>query len=144
MSYTNLNYHIVFSTKNHKPYLDDSQMPRLFEYIGGIVKNTKATLLLVGGTSDHIHIAVRLHPELSISEFVRNLKTNSSKWVHETFSREFSWQEGYSAFSVSQSIIGKVVEYIRGQKEHHRKLTFKEELQSFLKKHNIDYAEKYL
>ena len=119
MSYTNLNYHIVFSTKNHKPFLDDSQTERLFEYIGGITRNTKATLLLAGGTTDHVHIAVRLHPELSITEFVRTIKTNSSRWVHETFSREFSWQEGYSAFSVSQSIIEKVIEYIRGQQEHH-------------------------
>lgn len=144
MSYTNLNYHIVFSTKNHTPFLDDSQMVRLFEYIGGIIHNMKATLLSAGGTTDHIHLAVRLHPELSLTEFIRTVKTNSSKWIHETFSREFAWQEGYSAFSVSQSIIGKVVEYIRGQKEHHWKLTFKEELQSFLKKHNIEYDEKYL
>ncbi len=144
MSYTNLNYHVVFSTKHHKPFLDDSQMTRLFEYIGGITHHMTATLLLAGGSTDHIHIAVRLHPELSLTEFVRTIKTNSSKWVHDTFSREFSWQEGYSAFSVSQSIIGKVIEYIRGQKEHHKKLTFKEELQSFLKKHNIEYDEKYL
>ncbi|MDH4202438.1 MAG: IS200/IS605 family transposase [Phycisphaerae bacterium] len=132
MSYTNLNYHIVFSTKNHRPYLDDSEMARLFEYIGGITKNLKATLLLAGGTTNHVHIAVRLHPELSITEFVRTIKSNSSKWVHDTFSGGFAWQEGYSAFSVSQSIIGKVVEYIRGQKEHHKKLTFKEELKFFL------------
>ncbi|MHC4950839.1 MAG: IS200/IS605 family transposase [Planctomycetota bacterium] len=144
MSYTNLNYHIVFSTKNHGSYLDNSQMNRLFEYIGGITNNLKATLLLVGGTTDHVHIAVRLHPELSITEFIRTVKTNSSKWVHDTFSAEFTWQEGYSAFSVSQSIIGKVIEYIQGQKEHHKKLTFKEELKSFLEKHNIEYNEKYL
>jgi putative transposase len=119
-------------------------MNRLFEYIGGIIKNTKATLLLVGGTRDHVHIAVRLHPELSIAEFVRTVKTNASKWVHDTLSEHFSWQEGYSAFSVSQSIVGKVIEYIRGQKEHHRKLSFKEELESFLKKHHIEYDDKYL
>lgn len=144
MSYTNLNYHIVFSIKNHKLFLDDAETVRLFKYLGGIVHNMKATLLSVGGTTDHIHLAVRLHPEISMTEFVRTIKTNSSKWVHETFSREFAWQEGYSAFSVSQSIIGKVIEYIRGQKEHHRKLTFKEELQSFLKKHNIEYDERYM
>jgi REP element-mobilizing transposase RayT len=144
VSYTNLNYHIVFSTKNHVPFLDEPEMNRLFEYIGGVIKNMKATLLLVGGTTDHIHIAVRLHPELSIVEFVRTVKTNASKWVHDTLSENFSWQEGYSAFSVSQSIIGKVIEYIRGQKEHHRQLSFKEELKSFLEKHHIEYDEKYL
>lgn len=144
MSYTNLNYHIVFSTKEHRPFLDDSETERLLEYIGGITGNMKATLLLAGGTSDHIHLAVRLHPELSIIEFVRTIKTNSSKWVHETFSNTFSWQEGYSAFSVSQSIIGKVIDYIRNQKEHHKTLTFKDELMAMLKKHDIEYDEKYL
>lgn len=144
MSYTNLNYHIVFSTKNHRSYLGDVQMSRLFEYIGGITNNLKAKLLLAGGTTDHVHIAVRLHPELSIMEFIRTIKTNSSKWAHDTLSTDFAWQEGYSAFSVSQSIVGKVVEYIRGQKEHHKKLTFKEELKSFLEKHSIEYYEKYL
>lgn len=144
MSYTNLNYHIVFSTKNHKPFLDDSEMTRLFEYMGGITTNLKATLLLIGGTTDHVHIAVRLHPELSITEFVRTIKTNSSKWARDSFSIKFTWQEGYSAFSVSQSIIGKVIEYIRGQKQHHKRMTFKEELKSFLEKHNIEYKEEYL
>lgn len=144
MSYTNLNYHVVFSTKNHTPFLDDSEMIRLFEYMGGITKNMKATLLLAGGTTDHVHIAVRLHPEISIIEYVRTIKSNSSKWVHDTIAKDFAWQEGYSAFSVSQSIIGKVIEYIRGQKEHHKKMTFKEELKSFLEKHKIEYNEKYL
>ena len=146
MSFTNLNYHIVFSTKNHRPYLDESEMIRLFEYIGGIVKNLKATLLLVGGVPDHVHLAARLHLELSIVEFVKTVKTNSSRWVHETFpdQREFAWQEGYSAFSVSHSIVGKVLDYIRGQKEHQRKLSFKEELKLLLEKHNIDFDERYL
>lgn len=144
MSYTNLNYHIVFSTKDHKPYLDDAQMDRLFEYTSGIIRNMKATLLLAGGTPDHLHIAVRLHPELALAEFVRTVKANSSKWVRDTLSKDFSWQEGYSAFSVSHSVAGKVIEYIRGQKEHHKKLTFKEELEAMLKKHNIDYDAKYL
>ncbi len=118
----------------------------MFEYIGGMINKMKATLLLVGGTSDHVHIAVRLHPELSVVEFLRAVKTNSSKWVHETLAgnNDFAWQDGYSAFSVSHSIVGKVIEYIQGQKEHHKKLTFKEELKSLLEKHNISYDERYL
>lgn len=144
VSYTNLNYHIIFSTKNHKPYLNDSEMKRVFEYIGGITRNQKATLLSAGGTSNHVHIAVRLHPQLSIAEYTRVLKTNCSKWIHETLTKDFAWQEGYSAFSVSQSVVGKVIDYIRGQKEHHKRLSFKEELQSFLKRHNIDFNEQYL
>jgi REP element-mobilizing transposase RayT len=144
MSYTNLNFHIVLSTKDHRTFLDDEQMSRLFEYMGGIVRHLKAMLLVVGGTPDHVHIAVRLHPELAIAEFVRTLKTNTSKWVREQLSEAFVWQEGYSAFSVSQSVIGKVIEYIQGQKEHHTKLTFREELEMMLKKHNVDYDAKYL
>jgi len=146
MSYTNLYYHIVFSTKNHRPFLDEPELTRLFEYLGGMVNNMKATLLLVGGTSDHVHIAARLHPETSVVQFVRDVKTNSSKWVHEALAgnSDFAWQDGYSAFSVSHSIVGKVVEYIRGQKEHHKKLTFKEELKSLLEKHGISYDERFL
>jgi REP element-mobilizing transposase RayT len=144
MSYTNLNYHIIFSTKEHRPFLDDATMERLFEYIGGIIGNMKATLLLASGTRDHVHLAVRLHPELSMIEFVRTVKTNSSKWIHDTFAEDFGWQEGYSAFSVSQSILGKVIDYIRTQKEHHKTLTFKEELMVLLEKHNIQYDDKYL
>lgn len=144
MSYTNLNFHIVFSTKDHRAFLDEEQMSRLFEYMGGIARHMKAKQLLVGGTPDHVHIAVRLHPELAIAEFVRILKTNTSKWVREQVSEAFTWQDGYSAFSVSQSVMGKVIEYIQGQKEHHQKLTFKEELEAMLKKHNIDYDAKYL
>lgn len=121
-------------------------MTRLFEYIGGIVHNMKATLLLVGGTQDHIHLAVRLHPEVSVVEFVRAIKTNASKWVHETLlgQSDFQWQEGYSAFSVSHSIVDKVVDYIQRQKEHHQKLSFKEELKSLLDKHSIKYDERYI
>ena len=121
-------------------------MKRLFEYIGGIVNNMKATVLLVGGVSDHVHLAVRLHPELSIVEFVRTVKANASRWVHDTFAEQgdFAWQEGYSAFSVSQSVVGKVIEYIRGQREHHIKLTFKEELIVLLEKNQIPYDERYL
>jgi REP element-mobilizing transposase RayT len=144
MSYTNLNFHVVFSTKEHRAFLNEEQMGRLIEYMDGIVRNLKATLLLAGGTPDHVHIAVRLHPELAIAEFVRKLKTNTSKWVREQMSEVFTWQEGYSAFSVSQSVIGKVIEYIQGQKEHHQKLTFQEELEMMLKKHNVDYDARYL
>lgn len=146
MSYTSLHYHIVFSTKERRPYLDPNGEERLNAYLGGIIRNMKAKLHIVNNTADHVHMAVGLHPQLSISSFVAKIKANSSKWIHETFEslQAFSWQEGYSAFSVSYSGMDKVIEYIKNQQEHHKKLSFEEELLILLKKHNIDYDPKYV
>ena len=146
MSYTSLHYHIVFSTKERKPYFDASVNDRLNAYFGGMLRNMKAKLHAVNSTDNHIHLAAGLHPEMSISSFVRTLKTNSSKWIHESFESlgTFSWQEGYSAFSVSYSGFDKVMQYIAGQQEHHKKLSFEEELVLLLQKHHIDYDPRYV
>jgi len=100
----------------------------------------------IGGVEDHIHALIAIPSTLSISKAVQLFKGNSSKWIHETFpeQRVFEWQEGYGAFSVSVSGIPATVNYIRGQAEHHRKQTFKEELIEFLKKHNMPYDESML
>ena len=145
MSYTNLNYHIVFSTKNRKPFLDEKITQRLYQYIAGIIKNTKAKLFIVNGQTDHIHLAVSLASDMCVSDFMRTLKTNSSRWIHEVFPelKFFAWQEGYSAFTVSYSGIEKVIEYIDNQQEHHKKMSFDEELIVLLKKHNIEYNVKW-
>lgn len=146
MSYTSLHYHIVFSTKERRPYLDPDGDERLNAYFGGIIRNLKAKLHIVNNTADHVHLAVGLHPSVSIASFVGTIKTNSSKWIHETFDalQTFSWQEGYSAFSVSYSAINKVIEYTRNQQEHHKKLSFEEELVRLLEKHQIEYDPKYV
>ena len=137
MSYTSLHYHIVFSTKERKRYLNEDIGERLNAYFGGIIRNMKAKLHRVNGTDDHLHLAVGLHPRLSVPSFVGTIKANSSKWIHETFEslQTFSWQEGYLAFSVSYSGLDKVVQYIINQQVHHKKLSFKEELVRLLKKH---------
>jgi len=146
MSYTSLHYHIVFSTKGRRPFFRSADNESLNAYFGGIIRNTKGKLHTVNSTTDHVHLAVGLHPDTSLSTFVRVIKTNSSKWIHDTFKsfEAFSWQEGYSAFSVSYSGMNKVMQYTQTQQEHHKKLSFEEELLLLLQKHHIDYDPKYV
>ena len=118
----------------------------LYSYIGGIMKNKKAKLISAGGTFDHIHLYASMPSTISIADFVNAVKSNSSRWIHESFSslRNFAWQEGYGAFSVSKSEEARVVRYILNQEEHHRKRTFKEELVGLLDKHGIAYDNRYI
>lgn len=145
-TYTNLLNHIVFSTKDRQPLLTPVLRERLFPYMGGIVKNLNGVALLISGVADHVHVLGSLPATIALSEFVSKLKSNSSKWVHETFPeyRLFAWQAGYAAFSVSASQKQTVLDYIAGQEEHHRKVSFKEEVLAFLKKHEVDYDEQYV
>jgi len=144
MSYASLYYHIVFSIKDRNEGLSEEQVERTCQYFGGMIRNMKAKLFIINGVSDHFHLQVSLHPELSISEFLRIVKANSSKWFRDTFNTMFAWQEGYSAFSVSYSGLSQVTGYIKNQQEHHRTRTFEEELKLFFKKHNIVYDDKYI
>jgi len=117
MSYICLNYHIVFATKQRKPLIDDSFSQRLFSYIAGIASNMKSKLYIVNGIPNHIHLLISLPSDVSIADCVRTIKTNSSRWIHQTFDehKDFAWQQGYSAFSVSYSAIEDVVKYIKDQ-----------------------------
>ena len=146
MSYTSLNYHIVFSTKTRKPFFTEEEIQAVSRYIGGVLKNRKGCLFLGNGISNHIHLLCSLHPESSLSEIVRAIKANSSRWIHETYPHlaAFDWQDGYSAFSVSYSGLEKVSQYIHGQLEHHKKMTFEEELLLLLKKHKISVKPEYV
>jgi REP element-mobilizing transposase RayT len=145
-SLTCLYYHLIFSTKNREPLLADALRPRLYEYVGGILRAEKAVLVAAGGMPDHVHWLAALHQETSISEALRLIKANSSKWIHETFPDliGFSWQTGYGAFSVSFSRLPDVKHYIAAQAEHHRTTTFQEEFLLFLKRHEVSYNERYL
>ena len=145
MSYHSLYYHIIFSTKNKNTYMNDVQLEEMYKYMSGVIKSIKAKLFLINGPSDHVHIALSMNPDVSISDSVRAIKANTSRWIHQRFEgfHDFAWQEGYSAFSVSKSNIQSVVNYIQNQREHHKAITFEEELKSFLEKHNIDYNPKY-
>jgi putative transposase len=145
-SLVSLTNHVVFSTKNREPFIDADLVPRLYGYIGGIVQNTKSVLLAVGGIEDHVHLLVSLGRTTSIADFIRNVKTNSSLWVHETFPERsaFGWQSGYGAFSVSKSVIPRVKDYIAIQRDHHRRETYQEEFLRFLREHDLEYDERYL
>jgi REP element-mobilizing transposase RayT len=145
-SFASLHYHIVFSTKNRLAAISPDLQLRLYEYLGGILRAQDGVLLAAGGMPDHVHLLVGLSREMAVAEAVRLLKINSSKWIHETFTQHtgFAWQTGYGAFSVSYSNLHQVRKYIAGQAEHHRTRTFQEEFIAFLKRHRIEYDERYL
>ena len=145
-SYTSLHYHLIFSTKNRLPSITPDLQPRLYEYIGGILRGANSVLLAAGGMPDHVHLLVGVNKELAIAETLRTVKAGSSRWVHDTFAeqRSFAWQAGYGAFSVSYSHLGRVKAYVARQAEHHRKRTFQEEFVLFLRRHGVEYDERYL
>lgn len=145
-TYHSLAIHCVFSTRRSEPVITQELEVRLWPFIGGILRQNGMKALCVGGVADHIHLLMSLPTTMSVARAVQPVKGNSSKWVHEAFpqKRSFEWQKGYAAFSVSVSHIRQTVTYIRNQEEHHRTKSFMEEYLSFLKKHQIDYDERYL
>jgi len=145
-TYSSLHYHLVFSTKNRVAYLTPDIEQRVWAYIGGVARKHKMNALQVGGFDDHIHALVMAPPILSPSQIAQYLKGDSSKWIHETFPelRDFAWQEGYGAFTVSKSNLESVAGYIEKQREHHQQRTFQEEYLDFLQKHGIEYDERYV
>ena len=138
--------HFVWSTAGREPWIGEDWREPLHAYVGGIMRNKNAKLLAAGGMNDHVHVYASLPSTVTIADFVSTIKSNSSRWVHESFPnrRGFAWQEGYGAFSVSKSEEEKVINYIRNQREHHRKRSFKEEYLDFLEKYEVDYDERYL
>jgi putative transposase len=145
-TYTQLYYHIVFSTKNRRPQIAASIETELQKYISGILRNLECTCFEINGVPDHLHILATIPPKLSISDTLRTIKANSSKWLRETKPEchDFAWQDGYSAFTVSASQIDVVRNYIRDQKKHHQRRDFKEEQLELLEKHGVEYEERYL
>jgi REP element-mobilizing transposase RayT len=143
---TNLLVHLVFSTKERQPIIPQSHRERLHSYIGGIIRAEGAEPLMIGGTSDHVHAAIKMPATQAVSDLVRVVKANSSKWANDSRMSEcrFAWQNGYGAFSVSASQIGKVRAYIGRQVEHHRTTTFKEELLALLTKHGMEHDPRHL
>jgi putative transposase len=142
-SYTNLLYHIVYGTRERQPLIDEVFQPRLYEYLGGTIRGLKGTCLEVGGVEDHMHILVRLPPTIAVSDFLEKLKSNSSKWA-KSVKRDFGWQGGYAAFTVSESQVERVAHYIQNQQEHHRKTSFEDELISLLKANGLPYDPNHL
>jgi len=140
----NLVIHLIFSTKARQPLITPEIRPDLFAYLGGIVREMRGTAIIVGGAADHVHMLIRIRPAQAPADIARVVKTNSSRWVHEKWNRQFAWQNGYGAFSVSESNVPAVSRYIATQEEHHKKLTFQQEFVVFLKKNKVPYDERYI
>jgi REP element-mobilizing transposase RayT len=146
MSYVSSYFHCVFSTKERRPLITPSLQERLWPFLGGIARENKMRALMIGGVADHVHLLLSLPATMSIAKAMQLIKGGSSKWIHETFpeQRLFAWQEKYGAFSVSVAQLDSVIAYISKQPEHHRRRSFQEEFVAFLKKHRLEYDEKYL
>ena len=145
-SLVSLHAHVIFSTKYHEPTIDTDLAPRLNGYIGGIVGKTGSVLITIGGVADHVHLLVSLGRQTCIADLVRDVRSNSSKWVHEAFPDRvaFGWQAGYGAFAVSASLLDRVKGYTAGQEDRHRRQTFQDEFREFLTKHGIARDERYV
>jgi len=145
-TYTQINIHGVFSVKGREKFLLKEFRPRLFEYLSGILKNTNQYPLAVNGYKDHVHLFFELDPKKSVSDVMRIVKTNSSKWINENgyIKGKFSWQEGYGAFSYARSQRNNVIKYIMYQELHHKKSTFREEYLDLLKKFEIEFDNHYV
>jgi REP element-mobilizing transposase RayT len=113
-------------------------------YRANIVRELRATALIVNGTADHVHMLIRIRPAQAVAEVARIVKTNSSRWAHEKWRSQFAWQTGYGAFSVSESNVPEVSRYIANQPEHHRRRSFQQEFVAFLRKNRIAYDERYI
>ncbi|MCE9560538.1 MAG: IS200/IS605 family transposase [Planctomycetes bacterium] len=145
-SYTCLHYHLVFSTKNRVPTITTEIQPRLWEYLGGIVRDLYGTPIQIGGIEDHVHMLVTLRQDWALKDVLRENKAGSSGWAHDAFPDVGGlwWQAGYGAFTVSHSAIDVVKTYIVNQAEHHEKRTFQDEFRGMLVKHEIPFDEKYI
>ena len=139
--------HIVFSTKHRKRIIHPEIEPSLHRYIGGIANNLKSRCLAVNGTEDHLHLLISLSKTIALSDFVRELKVSSAKWVKAQGRNDlmsFGWQDGYGAFAVCRREAPAVIEYIARQKEHHGRLSFEDEYRALVRKAELEFDERYL
>ncbi len=138
--------HIIFHVKTTSPLIQERHWERLHSYIGQIINNTGCQTMLVGGVSNHVHIVCQLSRNETVAHLVEEIKRNSSRWIKTIDSRykHFAWQGGYAAFSVSESVIPKTINYVKNQKAHHLKITFRKEYLIFLKLYKVEYDERYV
>jgi putative transposase len=138
--------HLIFSTKSREPIIADEWRDELFRVLGGETNNIGCQSLVVGGVADHVHVLFQLSRTITIASAVKTIKASSSAWVNQTrgLPIEFHWQAGYAVFSVSQSQVETVREYILRQREHHANRTFQEELREFLRRYEVDWDECYV
>ena len=145
-SFTSSLFHCTFSTKGRRPLILPDLQTRLWPFMGGIARENGMKALVIGGVEDHAHLLLSLPSTLAIAKAIQLIKGGSSKWVHDAMPehRDFAWQEGYGAFSIGVAQVDGTIRYIQSQAEHNRKTTFKEEFLAFLKKHGMEYDERYI
>ena len=143
-TFYSLHYHVVFSTKERRPIIGSNWRARLHTYLGGTVRGLGGVAETVGGVEDHVHLLISLKTTYAPVDIVRELKKASSVWAQENHERFFSWQEGYSIFTVSWTHVPILRRYIANQDEHHRKTSFVDELKRLLEKNGVKYDSKYL
>lgn len=145
-TYHQIFIHIIFAVKHRRALIRDQWKSELFAVIGNLINETGCKTIIVNGTEDHVHCLIRIKPNLSVSEVMKNAKAKSSKWVNESriLDCRFEWQSGFGAFSYSKSQMPNVKRYIQNQEEHHKKMTFLEEYVQFLNKFEVDYDERYI
>lgn len=145
-SLANIYIHLIFSTKERYPYLTDAVRPDLHAYMATVLANLNSTAVLINSVADHVHVLFNMGRTVTLAQVVEDVKKSSSKWIKTQGPNlaSFAWQAGYGGFSVSESNVPKVANYIRGQEVHHRAKTFQEEYREFLAKHNIQYDERYV
>ena len=138
--------HVVFSTKQRRALITPAVEPELYAYLGGTAKNLASRCLAIGGTENHVHLLISQSKNMALSDLMEEVKKSSSKWIKTKGPqfRTFGWQDGYGAFTVGQSTVEALKQYIARQKEHHKRQTFEQELVAFLKKYRIEYDERYL
>lgn len=145
-TYTQIHIHAIFAVQNRQSLISNDWCNDLYKYISGIVTNHDHKILQINGMPDHVHMLVGLRPTQSLSELMKYVKQDSTKWINKNkfINGRFSWQKGYGAFSHSRSQIPKVIKYIQKQREHHKKKCFREEYLDFLKKFDVDYDERFI
>ncbi len=144
-TYTKLFYHVVFSTKHRQNHIVPAIEEEVHMYVAGIVRGIGDSCVAINGMPDHLHLLAILPPKIALSDALREIKANSSKWLHETKQLpKFGWQDGYAAFTVSKSSVEPVREYIRKQKAHHGRRDFQAELLELLARHEVEFDERYI
>ncbi|KAF2515496.1 IS200/IS605 family transposase [Flavobacterium zhairuonense] len=145
-TYSQLYVHIVFAIKGRQNLISKSWKDEVYKYITGIITNKEQKLIAINGMSDHVHILMGMKPDKSLSDLVRDIKANSSKFINDKrwINGKFEWQGGFGAFSYSHSQLTNVIKYIENQEEHHKTKTFKEEYIEFLKLFNVDFKNEYV
>jgi len=138
--------HLIFSTKDRRPFLEPDTRPKLHAYLATVARNTGCECYRVGGVADHVHLAIRLSRTLTIADLVENLKTSTSQWLKAQAPgfAAFSWQRGYGCFSVGPADLDSLCVYIDNQEKHHLARTFQDELRMFLKKYGVEFDEAYV